>query len=69
MVTFLERSVQQFKHDDVTDRATALTYFGMLALFPAMLALVSVMGLLGNSTTQTVLNNLGQVAPGGVSSF
>lgn len=68
-MTFLERSVQQFKHDDVTDRAAALTYFGMLALFPAMLALVSVMGLLGNSTTQTVLNNLGQVAPGGASSF
>ena len=41
----------------------------MLALFPAMLVLVSILGLLGKSTTQQVLTNLGQVAPGGVNSF
>jgi membrane protein len=68
-VEILKRSVKQFKHDDVTDRAAALTYFGVLAIFPAMLVLVSIMGLVGKSTTQTVLNNLGQVAPGGVNSF
>ncbi|MDQ6730442.1 MAG: YihY/virulence factor BrkB family protein [Actinomycetota bacterium] len=68
-VTILKRSIQQFKHDDVTDRAAALTYFGVLALFPAVLALVSVMGLLGKTTAQQVLNNLAHAAPGGVSSF
>jgi len=68
-VTILKRSVKQFKHDDVIDRAAALTYFGVLAIFPAMLALVSVLGLLGKSTTQKVLNNLTQVAPGSISSF
>jgi membrane protein len=65
----LKRSVREFKHDDITDRAAALTYYGVLALFPAMLVLVSVLGLLGKSTTQKVLNNLGHVAPGGVNSF
>ena len=65
----LKRSVKQFKHDDVTDRAAALTYFGVLAIFPGMLVLVSVLGLLGKSTTDKVLNNLGQVAPGGVKTF
>src|ERR1700744_124580 len=65
----LKRSVREFNHDDVTDRAAALTYFGVLALFPAMLVLVSILGLLGKSTTQQVLNNLGQVAPGGVHTF
>jgi membrane protein len=65
----LKRSVREFKHDDVTDRAAALTYFGVLALFPAMLVLVSILGLLGKSTTQQVLSNIGQIAPGGVSSF
>ena len=65
----LKRSVREFKHDDVTDRAAALTYFGVLALFPGMLVLVSILGLLGKSTTQQVLNNLGQVAPGGVHTF
>jgi len=65
----LKRSFKQFKHDDVTDRAAALTYFGVLALFPAVLVMISVLGLLGKSTTQKVLNNLGQVAPGAVKSF
>jgi membrane protein len=68
-LAILKRSVREFKHDDVADRAAALTYFGVLALFPAMLVLVSVLGLLGRSTTQKVLDNLGQVAPGGVNSF
>ena len=65
----LKRSVREFKHDDVTDRAAALTYFGVLALFPAMLVLVSILGLLGKSTTTKVLSNISQIAPGGVSSF
>jgi membrane protein len=65
----LKRSVQQFKHDNITDRAAALTYFGVLALFPGLLALVSILGFLGHSTTQSVLNNVGQLAPGGVKSF
>jgi membrane protein len=68
-IAILKRSVREFKHDDVTDRAAALTYFGVLALFPAMLVLVSILGLLGKSTTQKVLTNLGQIAPGGVQSF
>jgi membrane protein len=64
-----KRSVREFKHDDITDRAAALTYFGVLAIFPAMLVLVSVLGLLGKSTTQQVLGNIGQIAPGGVQTF
>jgi membrane protein len=68
-LAILKRSIREFKHDDITDRAAALTYFGVLALFPAMLVLVSILGLLGKSTTQQVLTNLGQVAPGGVNSF
>ncbi len=65
----LKRSVREFKHDDITDRAAALTYFGILALFPAMLVVVSILGLLGKSTTQQVLNNVAQIAPGGVHTF
>lgn len=68
-VATFKRALAQFKHDDVTDRAAALTYFGVLAIFPAVLALVSIMGLVGKSTSQQVLDNLDQVAPGGISSF
>ena len=68
-LAILKRSIREFKHDDITDRAAALTYFGVLALFPAMLVLVSILGLLGKSTTQQVLSNIGQIAPGGVHTF
>jgi membrane protein len=65
----LKRAVGQFKHDDITDRAAALTYFGILALFPGLLVLVSILGMVGKSTTQKVLDNVGQIAPGGVRTF
>jgi membrane protein len=65
----LARSIRQFQADDVTDRAAALTYYGVLAIFPAVLVLISILGLVGTSTTQKVLDNLHQIAPGGVNSF
>jgi len=68
-VAILKRAVKQFKHDDVTDRAAALTYFGVLAIFPGVLALVSILGLLGKSTTNKVLSNIDEVAPSAVTSF
>ena len=68
-MSILKRSVQQFSHDDVTDRAAALTFFGLQAMFPAVLALISVLGLLGRSTTNKVLNNLEQLAPSSAKSF
>ena len=37
----LKRALAQFKHDNITDRAAALTYFGVLAMFPGVLVLVS----------------------------
>ncbi len=60
----LKRTVREFKDDALTDRAAALTYYGVLAIFPALLALVSVLGLVGRSATQPLLDNLGRVAPG-----
>jgi membrane protein len=65
----LRRSAKQFKHDDLTDRAAALTYYGLLAIFPGMLVLVSILGLVGTTTTQKLLDNIQSVAPGGASDF
>ncbi|MGW3135131.1 YihY/virulence factor BrkB family protein [Streptomyces sp. NPDC001139] len=62
----LKGSLREFKADELTDRAAALTYYGILALFPALLALVSLLGLTGKSTTDKVLNNIKQFAPGSV---
>jgi len=63
-IEILKRSVKQFKHNDLPDRAAALTYFGVLAIFPGMLVLVSILGMLGKSTTNSLLDNLGGIAPG-----
>jgi membrane protein len=60
----IKRTVKEFKEDNLTDWAAALTYYGILSIFPALLALVSIVGLMGSNTTQTLIDNLGQVAPG-----
>jgi membrane protein len=60
----LKRTFREFKEDNLTDWAAALTYYGILAIFPAILALVSILGLLGPSATQPLIDNLKTVAPG-----
>ncbi|MEU9368898.1 YihY/virulence factor BrkB family protein [Streptomyces avermitilis] len=60
----LKGSLREFKDDELTDRAAALTYYGVLALFPALLVLVSLLGITGRSATDKVLNNIQKLAPG-----
>jgi membrane protein len=60
----LKRTVTEFKEDNLTDWAAALTYYGILAIFPALIVLVSLLGLLGSGATQPLIDNLGKVAPG-----
>jgi membrane protein len=59
-----KRTVSEFRQDNLTDLAAALTYYGVLAIFPAIIALVSILGLIGHSATQPLIENLGKVAPG-----
>jgi membrane protein len=60
----LKRTRVAFKEDKLTDWAAALTYYGILAIFPALLVVVSVLGLIGDSATNALLDNLEEVAPG-----
>jgi membrane protein len=60
----LKRTVGEFKDDNLTDWAAALTYYGVLAIFPALIVLVSILQLVGDSATQPLLDELGTVAPG-----
>jgi membrane protein len=60
----LKRTVREFREDNLTDWAAALTYYGILSIFPALLAFVSILGVIGSSATQPLLDNLGKVAPG-----
>ncbi|NKQ27799.1 YihY/virulence factor BrkB family protein [Streptomyces galbus] len=60
----LKGTLREFKDDELTDRAASLTYYGVLSLFPALLVLVSVLGITGKSATDKVLDNLRQLTPG-----
>jgi membrane protein len=60
----LKRTVKEFRADNLTDWAAALTYYGVLAIFPAIIALISIIGLIGPSATQPILDNLATLTPG-----
>jgi membrane protein len=61
----IKRTVTEFSEDNLTDWAAALTYYGLLALFPALIALVSIIGLVGDpqSTTRTVTDIVTNIGP------
>jgi membrane protein len=60
----LKRTFAEFREDNLTDWAAALTYYGIVSIFPALIALVSILGLIGQSATKPLLDNLGDFAPG-----
>ncbi|MCW2788145.1 MAG: ribonuclease, partial [Aeromicrobium sp.] len=51
------KTLREFSKDQCTDLAAALTYYAVLALFPALVALVSLLGVLGQgqSTVDALL--------------
>jgi len=60
----LKRTAKAFSQDRLTDQAASLTYYGILAIFPAIIVLVSIIGLIGPSATGPLISNLDAVAPG-----
>src|SRR4051794_40358022 len=61
----LKRTVKEFRQDGLTDWAAALTYYGVLALFPALIALVSIVGFLGQSTVNSLISNVQSIPAAG----
>jgi membrane protein len=59
----LKRTLSEFSKDQCTDLAAALTYYAVLALFPALIALMSLVGLVGDpKTTATTLIDMMKTA-------
>lgn len=61
----IKGAIREFSRDQCTDLAAALTYYATLSLFPAVVALVSLVGIVGDgrSTTRVItrmLDDLGQ---------
>ncbi len=61
----LKRTVSEFRDDNLMDWAAALTYYGVLALFPALIALISIVGLFGDAdgTTETLSEIVTDLGP------
>lgn len=58
------RTITEFVRDDLDDQAAALTYYGVLSIFPGLLVLVATVGLLGPEAARSVLANVQELAPG-----
>ena len=52
------RATAELFGDKLTDRAAALTYYGILAIFPGLLVLVAVFGLLGTPAARSIVDGV-----------
>jgi membrane protein len=59
----VRRTVAESREDNLPDLAAALTYYSILSIFPALLALVSIAGIVGQSATKPLLTNIGAFTP------
>lgn len=61
----LKRTFTEFRADNLTDWAAALTYYAVLSLFPMLIVLIALFGLFGQypKTSDAVLGIIGQVGP------
>src|SRR3989440_10431564 len=65
--TVVKRTVHEFQEDNLTDWAAALTYYAVLSLFPMLIVLVALLGLVGQaSTVDTLIASLGRAGLKGV---
>jgi membrane protein len=60
-----KRTLVEFRADDLTDWAAALTYYAVLSIFPSLLVLIALLGLLGQypQTSDALLGIVAQVGP------
>ena len=69
LLAVVKRAAKQFKHDNLTDLAAALTYYAVLSIVPGLIVLISLLGVLGPDTTAQVTDQVEQVAPGSAAEF
>ncbi len=64
-VALLKRTFKEFSEDNLTDWAAALTYYSLMSLFPALIAMVSIVGLVFNpqEVTRAITDVVSQLGP------
>ena len=65
LLSTLKRTAKEFSEDNLLDWAAALTYYAVLALFPALIALVSIVGLVFDpaEVTRALTETVGALGP------
>ena len=66
MFQTLKRTMTEFSEDNLTDAAAALTYYAVLSIFPALLAMISIVGLVGDPQTivKVLTDIVSSIGPG-----
>jgi membrane protein len=61
----VKRTFTEFSEDNLSDWAAALTYYGLLSIFPALIAFVGIIGLVADpkETTQAITDVVTQIGP------
>jgi membrane protein len=64
-VKALRRTIAEYREDNLSDWAAALTYYSLLSLFPAFIVSVALLGLFGEHprTTNAVLDVIQDIGP------
>ena len=60
----LKRTVKEFDNDELMDWAAGLTYYSVMSIFPALLVITAVLGLLGPDATQSLIDNINALGIG-----
>jgi membrane protein len=59
----IKRTVKRFVGDDMFDSAAALTYYSVLSIFPAVVVLTALVGIIGESASGPLIENVRALAP------
>ncbi|MFI5956365.1 YihY/virulence factor BrkB family protein [Cryptosporangium sp. NPDC051539] len=59
----LRRTFKEYSSDNLSDWAAALTYYGVLSIFPGLLVIVSLLGMLSDNGQKTVQDAVNDLAP------
>jgi membrane protein len=62
LMAAVKRTFKQYSSDNLSDWAAALTYYGVLSIFPGALVLVSILGMLSSNGQRTVQDTVNQIA-------
>lgn len=60
----LRRTAGQLLEDRLTDSAAALTYYSVMSIFPGILVLTAILGLLGHGATESLIETIRDIGPG-----